>query len=207
MNSDLFPVPDWYEVHYLSVCFGKWETGSDQTVKDTSSRTCVRQNPGYTFSLDEVLSQAQDNSSLTGRSMSAESTWNPTLETAVPIGLLMAGIACAGLSALLMVYSILALKIKGTPPLFLMRVSYLASIPAAIFFTISSAKVTVLAGRLTGTWTSRYRVAINAWKGTGFYAETWAVVALIWLAVGVSIATAFSLANQLTGSRHVKWGA
>jgi hypothetical protein len=61
--------------------------------------------------------------------------------------------------------------------------------------TISSAKITALADKITGPKDISARVMIHAWMGWAFYVSTWLAAGFMWAALGFSIAGAFKIAH------------
>jgi hypothetical protein len=198
-------IPDWYEVHYLSVCSGKWNAEATSADINQSTSTCVRQKAGYTFSLAQTLG------SNTAKLLPVNSSYG-TLDTKTPLILLTIGIALAGVSLISLLYGVVVLIATSTPPLAVLRVGYLASIPTAILLTISSAKTTALADKMIGAKDISTGVTVHAWIGWTFYVSAWLGAGFMWAAVGFSIAGAFRIAsalqaqqlNSLGACRHVR---
>jgi hypothetical protein len=165
-----------------------WNTTS--AINTQSTRTCVHQKAGYTFPLAKALPSSA------AQLLPIDSSYG-TLDTKAPLILLAIGIAFAGVSLLFYSYGVIALLIKNTPPLNVLRIAFLAGISAAIFLLISSAKITAFADKMTGTTDISAGVAIHAWMGWTFYMASWLATGFIWAAVGVSIGVAFMIAGAL----------
>lgn len=87
--------------------------------------------------------------------------------------LLLTGIALAGKSIISLRYGVVVLLVTSTPPLLSLCIGFLASIPAAIFFTIASGKITELVGKMIGAMKISPGVVVQAWMGLSFYLSTW----------------------------------
>jgi len=192
-------IADWYEMNYLSVCSGMWNFDAASGSKTESTVTCVHQPAGYTFSLAQRLASNGDSPLPAGSSYG-------TLHTKAPMDLLIVGNALSGTSFTSILYGIVFLLGTGTPPLFSLRVGYLASIPAAIVLTISSAKITALADKMVGATQISSGVILHAWMGWSFYVATWLAAGFMWAAVCFSIVGAFKIARgiELQNSRSRK---
>jgi hypothetical protein len=166
-----------------------WNTSSASNLQST--RTCVHQKAGYTFSLAKTLP------SNAAQLLPIDSSYG-TLDTKAPLILLAIGIAITGISLLFYLYSVTVLLVKNTPPpLNVLRIAFLAGISAAIFLLISSAKITAFADKMTGATDISAGVTIHAWMGWAFYVASWVATGFIWAAVSVSIGVAFMIAGAL----------
>ncbi|KAE9364524.1 hypothetical protein N431DRAFT_550017 [Stipitochalara longipes BDJ] len=190
-NSPTAPaIADWYEMNYLSVCSGMWKADTASGNKNQNTITCAHQQAGYTFSLAQTLG------SNVGQLLPAGSTYG-IIDTKGPLVLLIIGIALAGTSFTSLLYGVVVLLLTGTPPLFALRIGYLASIPTAIILTISSAKITALADKMKGATEISPGVVVHAWMGWSFYLSTWLAAGFMWAAVCFSIAGAFKIARSI----------
>jgi hypothetical protein len=198
-------VQDWYEAHYLSICSGMWNTHRISAGKNSSTVICASQNAGYTFSLAQIFASSSNATQPQPRPLlidSSSSSLYGTLDTKAPLILLTIGIALTGLSVLFFLYGVVIMLVTYTAkmPLGVVRVSYLTSLAVPTFLTISSAKITSLAEKTTGTADVNIggvAVAVHAWTERGFYAFIWLGTALMWVVVGLSIAAAFKFASAL----------
>jgi hypothetical protein len=154
--------------------------------KNQSTITCVHQKAGYTFSLAQTLG------SNAAQLLPANSSYG-TIDTNAPRVLLTIAITLAGIALTNLLYGVVVLPVTSTPPLFALRIGYLASIPTAILLTISSAKITALADKMTGVKEISPGVVVHAWIGWAFYLASWLSVGFMWAAVGFSIAGAFKV--------------
>jgi hypothetical protein len=119
-----------------------WNTDA---AKDQSTTVSVSQKAGYTFSLAQTLANHA------AQQLLLNSSYSSTLDTKTLLVLLVIGIALAGVSLLSFLYGVVVLLVTSTPPLVVLRVGYLANISPMLLFTISSAKITALADKMTGT--------------------------------------------------------
>lgn len=120
-----------------------------------------------------------------------------TLDTRTPQVLLTIGITSSGIYLTSLLYGAAVLLVTSTPPLFVLRVGYLASIAAVIVLTISSAKITSIADKMVGTTYISAGATVHAWMGWSFYVSTWLATSFMWAAMGFSIAGAFKIAQEL----------
>jgi len=150
-------------VNYLSVCSGGWEIGT--AIKNQSTVTCLGQKVGYTFSLAQTLSND-------GTELLPINSSRGIIDTKAPAALLIAAIILAGISWMSFLCGIVVMLATNTAPLNILRVGFLASIPTVIFFTISSAKITAFADKMTGSMELGSGVVIHAWMGWAFYGST-----------------------------------
>jgi hypothetical protein len=181
-----------------------WNTDAANADKNQSTNICVRQKAGYTFSLAQTLA-----SSNATHLPPLDSSYG-TLDTKTPLVLLTIGITLTGVSLLSGLYSVVVLLVTGTPPLLVLRVSYLAIVATVNLLTISSAKITALADKMTGPNDISAGVMIHAWMGWAFYVSTWLAAGFMWAALGFSIAGAFKIAHALevqkSNARRVRNG-
>ena len=194
-------IQDWYEAHYLSVCSGMWNAHMVSAGKNSSTVICTSQSAGYTFSLAQIFASSSNATQPLPIDSSSSSSYG-TLDTKAPLILLVIGIALTGLSMLFFLCGVVIMLVTHTAKMRLgvLRVAYLASIAAPIFLTISSAKITSLAEKTTGTAdvnVGGVAMAVHAWMERGFYVFTWLGMALMWVVVGLSIAAAFKFASAL----------
>jgi len=120
-----------------------------------------------------------------------------TIHTKAAIVLLIIAIALAGKSFTSLLYGLVVLLVTGTPSLFALRIGYLASIPPVILLTISSAKITAIADKMTDVTEFSPGVVIDAWMGWSFYVATWLAAGFMWAALGFSITAAFKVAQGI----------
>ncbi len=118
------------------------------------------------------------------------------IDTKAPAALLIATIILAGI-AWIFLCGIVVLLATDTVPLNILHVGYLASIPTVIFFTISSAKITAFADKMTGNMEIGSGVVIHAWMGWAFYVSTWFGVGFNWAALSLGATVAFKIADAL----------
>jgi hypothetical protein len=163
-----------------------WDTTSASNIQST--RTCVHQKADYTFSLAKALPS---------NAAQLLPTDNGTLDTKAPLILLAIGIAFAGVSLIFYLYGVIALLVKKLPPLNVLRIAFLAGIPAAILLLISSTKITAFADKMIGTTYIGAGITIHAWMGWAFYVASWLATGFVWAAVGVSIGVAFMVSGAL----------
>jgi hypothetical protein len=178
-------IQDWYDAHYLSVCSGMWSNHIASAGKNKTTTVCQPRVLGYTF--DEATTALPGDESY------------PTLDLKASAILLLLGIIFSGLSAMLFLTGIVAIRItnKTDKWLNILRVAYLTNVAAPILLTISSAKVTALAEKWVGTTYTEDGVPVTAWMGRDFYACTWLGTGIMWVAVGLSIAVAFKIAKDM----------
>jgi hypothetical protein len=119
------------------------------------------------------------------------------IDTKAPAALLIAAIILAGISWISTLCGIVVMLATNTAPLNILRVGYLASIPTVIFLTISSAKNTAFADKMTGNMELGSGIVIHAWMGWAFYVSTWFGVVFIWAALSLSTTVAFKIADAL----------
>lgn len=176
-------IQDWYDAHYLSVCSGMWSKDSASAGKNKSTTICHPQPLGYTF----------------GEAALPGVRYYPALDLKASAILLLLGIILSGLSAVLFLASVAAIRItnKTDKWLNLLRVGFLANVAATILLTISSAKITALAEKWVGTTYTEDGVPLTAWMGRDFYACTWLGTGIMWVVLGLSIAVAFKIANNM----------
>jgi hypothetical protein len=178
-------IADWYEVHYLSVCSGMWNAvGGD---KNQSTVACVHQKAGYTFSLAQTLGGNA------AQLLPANSSYG-TIDSNDSRILLTIGITLAGVSLTSLLYGVVVLLLTSTPPLLMLRIGYMASIPTMVVLTISSAKITSIADKMTGATEISPGIVVHAWMGPVFYVTTWLSAGFMWAAVGFSITAGFKIA-------------
>jgi hypothetical protein len=183
-------IADWYEVNYLSVCSGMWSTATGN--KNQSTTTCTHQKAGYTFSLAHEL--GSDAAQL----FPANSSYGIIQTDGI---LLTVGITFAGISLTSLFYGVAALLATGTPPLYILRIGYLASIPTVIILTISSARITSVADKMTGVTEISPGVLVHAWMGWELYVSLWLSAMFMWAALGFSIVGAFKIASALEAEK------
>ena len=162
-----------------------WNTNATNANKNQSTSICVCQKAGYTFSLAQSSNAAH---------LPPLDSLYGTLDTKTPLVLLTIGIALASVSLLSLLYGVVVLLVTSTPPVLVLRVGYLASVPTVILRTISWAKITALADKITGAKDISARVMIHVWMGRAFYVSTWLAAGFMWAALGFSIAGAFKIA-------------
>lgn len=159
-----------------------WNAHTASAGKNQSTATCTSQRAGYTFSLAQILA----NDAAQHMLANSESSFG-MLTTRVSLILLIIGIIFTGLSLLLVLYGATATIVMPKPPLNILRIAFLAIVAAAHLFTISSAKITVLAKQAGGTIGVDAGVQIRAWEHKGFYVFTWLSTALMWVVMGLGI--------------------
>jgi hypothetical protein len=167
-----------------------WNTEIANTNKNQSTSVCVRQKAGYTFSLAQTLPSSA------AELLPVDSSFG-TLHTKGPVVLLIIGITWASICITSFFYGIVVLLVTSKPPLYILRVGYLASIPTVILFTISSAKITAIADKMIGATDISPGVTVHAWMGWAFFVSTWLGTGFMWAALGFSIAGAFKIASAL----------
>ncbi|EXJ72588.1 uncharacterized protein A1O5_03734 [Cladophialophora psammophila CBS 110553] len=198
-STSALAIKEWYEVHYLSICSGMWNGHVASAGKNHSTISCTSQSAGYTFSLAQIIGGGDAGQQL------LLAYHHRTLDTKAPFVLLVLGIASMGLTVLSFLYGIVALRTKTRRrqlhkkemPLVVLRIGFFACIASTILLTISSAKVTASAGKMTGRVQIGGGRAIHAWMNSGFYAVTWIGMAFVWVALGLEIAAAFKIAAVL----------
>jgi SUR7/PalI family len=153
-----------------------------------NATVCVHQKVGYTFSL------AQSLPSNAAQLLPADYGTVRTRNTQVP---LIIAIVFIGISMIALLYDMIALHATIIPPLRVLRIGYLASIPGVILLTVSSAKITATADKMVGVKDLGGGVTVDAWMGWRFYASTWIATGFMWLAIGLSIAAAFRIAAAI----------
>lgn len=158
--------------------------------KNQSTITCLRQKAGYIFSLAKIL--ASDAAQL----FPADSSYG-TINTNHPRILLTIGITFAGISLTSLLYGVVVLLVTSKPPLHILRIRYMASIPTVITLTISSAMITSIADKMTGETEISPGVVVHAWMGWAFYVSTWLSACFMWAALGFSVTGAFKIASAL----------
>ena len=184
-SSNNVSIQDWYDAHYLSVCSGMWSNHIASAGKNKSTTSCDPRALGYIFG--GAASALPGGQSYVTLDMKASSI------------LLLLGIIFSGLSALLFLAGIAAIRItkKTDKWLNLLRVAYLTNVAAPILFTISSAKITALAEKWVGTTYFEDSVPVTAWMDRDFYACAWLGTGIMWVAQGLAIAVSFKIANNM----------
>jgi hypothetical protein len=162
-----------------------WNNHIASAGKNESTTICHSRALGYTF--DEAAAALPGDQSYL------------TLDLKASVILLLLGIIFSGLSALLFLAGIVAIRTtnKTNKWLNLLRIAYLANVAAPILLTISSAKITALAEKWVGTTYTEDGVPVTAWMCRDFYACTWLATGIMWVAVGLSIAVAFKIAKNM----------
>jgi hypothetical protein len=173
-----------------------WNTDMANADKNQSTSTCVRQKAGYTFSLAQTLPSSA------AELLPVNSPYG-TLHTKGPVVLLIIGITWASICITSYFYGNVVLLVTSKPPLYILGVGYVASIPTVILFTISSAKITALADKMIGTTDISPGVTIDAWMGWAFFVSTWLGTGFMWAALGFSIVGAFKVESVLQARGRV----
>ncbi|KIN03521.1 hypothetical protein OIDMADRAFT_51482 [Oidiodendron maius Zn] len=163
-----------------------WNAHTASASKNQSTATCTSQRVGYTFSLAQILANDAAQHTL----VDSESSFGK-LTTRVLLILPINSIIFTGLSLLLVLYGATATIVMPKPPFNILRIAFLAIVAAAHLFTISSAKITVLAKEVGRTIGVDEGVQIRAWEDKGFYLFTWLSTALIWVVMGLGIVVGF----------------
>jgi hypothetical protein len=128
----------WYELHYLSVCKGMWQSVSTH-LKNEASKVCTVMGGGYKFSLPELL--AAD------AGLPVESplllTWSfAVLNTKVPFVCLAIAITFTSLTIIAYFITIVTTpRLTTESPLHWPRIGYIASIVALNTLIVSSVKI------------------------------------------------------------------
>jgi len=165
--------------------------------KNHSTAVCWLQDTGYIFSIPSLVPVENELQSLL--------VVYRTLHTRTPFILLVLSIVSMGLAILAFLYSIImmARSSKNGPvvrrdlPLIVLRIAFFACIVSTILGTISSATITASAGKRSGTFELDAGKTIHAWTNSGFLTITWIGTTLVWVALGLVLASAFRLAGML----------
>ena len=185
-------VQDWYELHYLSVCKGMWQSASTH-LKNEASKACTVMGGGYKFSLPDLLAA---DAGLPANSPLL-STWSfAVFNTKMPFVCLVIAIASISLATIAYFITIITTpRLTTGSPLHWPRVGYIASIVALNTLIVSSAKITALIHKLLET----KPVVENgvAWSTRAFYLLTWLATGLMCAMVTLSVVLDFKLGRPV----------
>lgn len=169
-----------------------WNAHTASAGKNQSTSRCISESATYVFSLAKLLNHDASVQLL-------PTTSKIILDTKAPLVLLVLGITATGVSLLGFLYGIFvmmrAIRVVDMP-LVVLRIAFFASIAALITLTISSAKITANADRITGTTNIGTGQPVHVYMDAGFYACTWLATGLSWVALALAVTAAFKIGKM-----------